>query len=79
MKNKVHLELISMKEAKEIDKNATGYGDKVIWSPHTSVIDTKVILNHMLKEIQNINPNFKIHKNTKYIKSNHSKNNINEI
>lgn len=69
MKNEVHLEIISRKEAESIDKYVRGYGDQVIWSPNTSVIDTKLILEHMVKEIKGLNPNFKLHKNTKYLKN----------
>ena len=67
-RNKVHLEMISMKDAHKIDNMVRGYGEEVIWSPHTSVIDTKLILNHMVKEIERINPNFKMLKGTQYLK-----------
>lgn len=41
LKNGVELHMISMNEAKKIDHMARGYGDEVIWSPTTSVVDSK--------------------------------------
>jgi hypothetical protein len=62
------LTLISNKEAREIDQYVRGYGNEVIWSPHTSVVDTKAIMKYMVKEIEDLNPSFKIYKDTQYIK-----------
>jgi hypothetical protein len=41
-----------MKEALKIDSYVRGFGDEVIWSPHTSVVDTKAIMKYMVKEIE---------------------------
>jgi hypothetical protein len=43
--------MISMSEARKIDTMITGYGDQAIWSPTTSVVDTKAIMKYMVKEL----------------------------
>jgi len=41
LRNKVDIKLISMKEAREMEPSLTGFGDQAIYSPTTSVMDTK--------------------------------------
>jgi L-2-hydroxyglutarate oxidase LhgO len=43
LKNKVELHLISNAEARKIDPMVRGYGREFIWSPTTSVVDSKGI------------------------------------
>jgi len=42
VENGVHLEQISMEEAREIDPLVTGYGNKVLWSPSTSILSKDI-------------------------------------
>jgi L-2-hydroxyglutarate oxidase LhgO len=46
-KNKVELHLISAAEARKIDPNVRGFGKEFIWSPHTSSVNSKLLINHM--------------------------------
>ena len=49
LRNKIKVEMITMDEARKIDPMVRGYGNEVIWSPTTSVVDTKTIMKHMVK------------------------------
>jgi L-2-hydroxyglutarate oxidase LhgO len=44
LKNKVELHLISRQEALKIDPMVRGYGSEFIWSPTTSVVDSKALV-----------------------------------
>ena len=48
--NKVPLEMISDEEARKIDSNVRGYGREFIWSPTTSTVDTKSVIQFMARE-----------------------------
>lgn len=58
--------MITMNEARKIDNLVTGYGNEAIYSPTTSVVNPPVIMQHMVKEIKQMNPNFNLHLSTKY-------------
>ena len=44
LKNKVELHMITSEEARKIDPMVRGYGKEFIWSPITSVVDSKAIV-----------------------------------
>jgi L-2-hydroxyglutarate oxidase LhgO len=52
LKNKVHLELISADEARKIDPMVRGYGKEFIWSPTTSVVDSKGITKLLAEDLE---------------------------
>lgn len=64
-KNGVPLKVIDERELEEIEPNAVTY-KKALWSPLTSTIDPKEILNHLKKELEYKNVNFYF--NEPYIK-----------
>jgi len=52
LKNKVELELISAEEARKIDPMVRGYGKEFIWSPTTSVVDSKGITKLLAEDME---------------------------
>jgi L-2-hydroxyglutarate oxidase LhgO len=52
LKNKVELHLISDAEARKIDPMVRGYGREFIWSPTTSVVDSKGITEKFAEELE---------------------------
>ena len=52
LKNKVELHLISDKEARKIDPMVRGYGREFIWSPTTSVVDSKALTQLLAKDLE---------------------------
>ena len=52
LKNKVELHLISDTEARKIDPMVRGYGREFIWSPTTSVVDSKGITEKFAEELE---------------------------
>ena len=59
LKNKVDLHLISKAEAKKIDPMVTGYAGatEFIWSPTTSVVDSKSVVRHLGIKLEKENSN----------------------
>ena len=57
-----------MSEARKKDSMVRGYGNEAIWSPTTSVVDTKAIMKHMKLNLLDKHKNFNVHHGAKYIK-----------
>lgn len=51
LKNGVELELIQRKTALKMEPTLRGYGDEVIHSPHTSVMDTAQAMTHLTETL----------------------------
>jgi L-2-hydroxyglutarate oxidase LhgO len=52
LKNKVELHLITAAEARKIDPMVRGHGREFIWSPTTSVVDSKGITEKFAEELE---------------------------
>lgn len=50
--NGIDLKMISMDEAREMEPTLVGYGKQCIYSPTTSVMDTKEALDFLRKEAE---------------------------
>lgn len=61
--------MISRKDALKIDPLVRGYGEDFIWSPTTSVVDSKALVKYLAKELESTNTNITIMRNSKYMKS----------
>jgi hypothetical protein len=44
--------MISVEEARKIDPLVRGYGKEFIWSPTTSTVDTKSVIQYMARETE---------------------------
>lgn len=66
LKNKVDIKIISMDEAKHMEPTLIGYGSECIYSPTTSVMDTKVALAALKNEL--ISWGVEIQHETQFIK-----------
>ena len=54
--------MMSIEEARKREPYITGQdGSEVLWSPNTSVVDSITCLKQVYKEVQEMNPNFKMH------------------
>ena len=51
LKNQVNLKMVSMAEARSMEPSLVGFGSEAIYSPTTSVIDTKQALKAFKDEL----------------------------
>lgn len=61
--------MIPLKEARKIDAMVRGYegANEVIWSPTTSVVNSKQIISHLANRTETENPNLKIYRGTQFL------------
>ena len=72
LKNGVELHLIDRQEALKMEPTLRGYGDVVIYSPTTAVMETQVALDCLMRQLNEL-PNFKAETGVKYIEMARSK------
>ncbi|TNV78279.1 hypothetical protein FGO68_gene4483 [Halteria grandinella] len=66
LKNGVKLEMITAEEARKIDPMVKGYGKEFIWSPTTSVVNSKALVKQMAEDLSQ-NPNIEIKTGVSFI------------